>query len=84
MPIQTCVNDDGWVSPGGQDVVDTFIKDIIPWLEETEYVIAYGANNGEGIPGPWPLMDASNSYALTATGQTYLDTIKPYAHPKSS
>ena len=77
------MDDDGWVSPGGQDVVNAYIDGMVKYLEGAEHVIAYGANNGEGVPSPWPLMDSGNNYALTATGQHYLEAIKVYAHPKN-
>lgn len=44
----TCVDDSNWTSCGNQTVVNNFIDEMVDYLESTDYVIAYGANTGEG------------------------------------
>lgn len=67
----TCVDDQDWSSCGNQTVVNTFITEMVAYFESNDNVIAYGANNGEGVPGLWNLMTSTWPPQLTATGEHY-------------
>ncbi|KKY18916.1 hypothetical protein UCRPC4_g04711 [Phaeomoniella chlamydospora] len=81
----TCVDDSDWSSCGDQNAVNSFIDGMVDFLEETDYVYAYGANNGEGVPGVWNLMESSSSgKTLTATGEYYLEKLQSLKSSSSS
>lgn len=67
----TCVNDQNWSSCGNQSTVNTFIDEMVEYFEGNDNVVAYGANNGEGVPGLWNLMTSDWPPQLTATGKHY-------------
>ena len=75
----TCVNDKNWSSCGDQSTVNAFIDGMVKYFEGNDMVIAYGANNGEGVPGVWNLMTSSWPPQLTATGQHYQSVLKALA-----
>ncbi|KAI4848995.1 hypothetical protein E4T45_06097, partial [Aureobasidium sp. EXF-8846] len=75
----TCVNDQNWSSCGDQATVNAFIDGMVQYFEGNDNVIAYGANNGEGVPGVWNLMTSSWPPQLTATGQHYQSVLKSLA-----
>ncbi|KAG9744213.1 hypothetical protein KCU75_g15140, partial [Aureobasidium melanogenum] len=78
----TCVNDTNWSSCGDQDTVNSFIDGMVQYFEGNDNVIAYGANNGEGVPGVWNLMTNDWPPQLTATGQHYQSVLKNLASKK--
>ncbi|KAG9524637.1 glycoside hydrolase family 128 protein, partial [Aureobasidium melanogenum] len=78
----TCVNDTNWSSCGDQDTVNSFIDGMVQYFEGNDNVIAYGANNGEGVPGVWNLMTNDWPPQLTATGQHYQSVLKSLASEK--
>ncbi|KAI5237895.1 hypothetical protein E4T42_09125 [Aureobasidium subglaciale] len=75
----TCVNDQNWSSCGDQATVNAFIDGMVKYFEGNDMVLAYGANNGEGVPGVWNLMTSSWPPQLTATGQHYQSVLKSLA-----
>ncbi|KAF1351822.1 glycosyl hydrolase catalytic core-domain-containing protein [Delphinella strobiligena] len=72
----TCVNDTNWSSCGDQDVVNEFISLMVEYFEGNDDVLAYGANNGEGVPGVWNLMSQDWPPVLTATGLHYQSVLE--------
>ncbi|RDB25845.1 Alkali-sensitive linkage protein 1 [Hypsizygus marmoreus] len=71
-----CVNDhNGFVPCTDQEEIDTFIKEIVPFLEANEHVYAYAYSNGLGLGDVWPLMKGNS---LSASGRTYLAAISKY------
>lgn len=72
----TCVNDKDWSSCGNQTVVNTFIDEMVEYLESNDNVVAYGANNGEGVPGVWNLMTSTYPPELTDTGRHYQSVLQ--------
>lgn len=72
----TCVQDKDWSSCGNQTVVNTFIDEMVEYFEGSSHVLAYGANNGEGVPGLWNLMTSTYPPQLTATGLHYQAVLK--------
>lgn len=72
----TCVDDTDWTSCGDQDVVNDFITQMVDYFEGNDNVIAYGANNGEGVPGVWNLMTSDWPPQLTATGLHYQSVLE--------
>ncbi|CAD0032140.1 unnamed protein product [Aureobasidium pullulans] len=75
----TCVNDQNWSSCGDQATVNAFIDGMVKYFEGNDMVLAYGANNGEGVPGVWNLMTSSWPPQLTATGLHYQSVLKTLA-----
>jgi len=46
----------------------------VAFLQGNESVVAYGYSNGNGLGTVWPMIN-SDTGAITASGQVYLDTI---------
>ena len=71
-----CVNDQStdW-STCDQDVINTFIPEVVDFFENNASVIAYGYSNGAGLGTVWPLIDKSTG-ALTPSGTCYLDVLQ--------
>lgn len=75
----TCVNDQNWSSCGDQATVNAFIDGMVEYFEDNDMVLAYGANNGEGVPGVWNLMTSDWPPQLTATGKHYQSVLQNLA-----
>ena len=71
-----CVNDKSkdWTTCD-QDVINTFIPEVVDFFEKNTSVIAYGYSNGAGLGSVWPLIDTSTGL-LTPSGTCYLDVLQ--------
>ena len=69
-----CVDDQTWTPCTDADEIKTFIQEVVAFLQGNESVVAYGYSNGNGLGTVWPMIN-SDTGAITASGQVYLDTI---------
>ena len=70
-----CVHDQpSWEPCTDQGEIDGFIRDVVAYFEANGNVVAYGPSNGAGLGDVWPLTGSNG--ALTASGRTYLNTIR--------
>jgi len=71
-----CVHDQpSWNPCSNQAEINNFIATVVPYFENHPHVVAYGASNGEGLGGSWPLIDGTTNN-LSATGLAYLNALK--------
>lgn len=70
-----CVNDQSvdW-STCEQDVINTFIPEVVEFFEGNSSVVAYGYSNGAGLGSVWPLIDGTTG-DLTPSGNCYLSVL---------